>query len=168
MLSNLSYDQIIWMAAFAASLLVSYVLYIASYLTKKRHIDELALLAKTEGRELPTYEIERINSYWLGYLAALLVQLIMGTVIGWAALQIASENLTLGWWTGPAFAAWAAVIGSLVVDKYLIHPIADGKFYQSVEKGLIESFLTPDRKADPLNDDSVRKLVEILSEAIKK
>lgn len=167
MLSNLSYDQIIWMTAFAASLVVSYVLYIASYLTKKRHIDELALIAKAEGRELPSYEIDRVNSYWLGYLAALIIQLVIGTLIGWAALQIVSENLTLGWWTGPAVAAWAAVVGSLIVDKYLIHPIVDGKFYQTVEKGLLESFLAPD-KTDPMSDESVRRLVEMLSEVLKK
>ena len=54
-------------------------------------------------------------------------------------------GMHLGWVDGVievgTLAGIAAIVSGLLLDKYLIHPIADGKFMEEVETPLIEKFL---------------------------
>ena len=147
-------------ASAIAALVLGYVLYVAAYVKHKTEkqedyydfaIREKDYCIKTgeDSREPPADVIlkkEKSESWYIGYRLAAVVAVLAAAAIGWAAAWIASQEYgELTQVEDCIVAAAGALLGGLVVDRYVIHPIADGKFWEKVEVPLIERFLHPDQ-----------------------
>ena len=82
----------------------------------------------------------------MGYRLAAIVAVLAAAAAGWAAAWFVSqEYAALTQVEDCVVAAAGALLGGLAVDRYVIHPIADGKFWEKVEVPIIERFLHPDQ-----------------------
>ena len=89
---------------------------------------------------------EKVESWYVGYRLAAIVAVVAAAAAGWAAAWFVSqEYAALTQVEDCIVAAAGALLGGLVVDRYVIHPIADGKFWEKVEVPIIERFLHPDQ-----------------------
>ena len=147
-------------ASAIAALVLGYVLYVAAYVKHKTEKQEdyydFALREKDfcsksgeEIRDPPADVIlkkEKSESWYMGYRLAAVVAVLAAAAVGWAAAWIASQEYgELTQVEDCIVAAAGALLGGLVVDRYVIHPIADGKFWEKVEVPIIERFLHPDQ-----------------------
>lgn len=147
-------------ASAIAALVLGYVLYVAAYVKHKTEkqedyydfaIREKDYCEKTgeDSREPPADVIlkkEKSESWYMGYRLAAIVAVLAAAAVGWAAAWIASQEYgELTQVEDCIVAAAGALLGGLVVDRYVIHPIADGKFWEKVEVPIIERFLHPDQ-----------------------
>lgn len=131
-------------AAAIAAVLLGWACYVTAYVKHKNDAKDLMNRAQVAGAEVSDWEKirnERSSSWYLGYRLALVGLIIAATATGWAAAYIVSGEYVLDWAEDAAVAAAAAVIGGMVLDKYIIHPIADGKFFEKVEDPLVDYFL---------------------------
>ena len=147
-------------ASAIAAVILGYVLYVAAYVKHKTEkqedyydfaIREKDYCEKTgeTSREPPADAIlkkEKVESWYMGYRLAAVVAVLAAAAVGWAAAWIASQEYgELTQVEDCIVAAAGALLGGLVVDRYVIHPIADGKFWEKVEVPIIERFLHPDQ-----------------------
>lgn len=150
-------------AAAVAAFLLGYACYVAAYVKHKNDIrDELnkrAVATKDSG--LVPFEtgeekirIEKTSTWYLGYRLALVGLIVVSTAVGWAVGWAAGQDYALTWVEDAALAAAAAVIGGFVLDKYIIHPIADGSFFEKVEDPIVQRFL---QDAAPVVEDKVKE-----------
>lgn len=141
-------------AAAVAALLLGYACYVAAYVKHKNEkrdtANKLALMAKSsktspEAVYDPSYpmkvDLEKTETWYFGYRLALLGLMIVSTAVGWAVGWAVSQETILTWIEDAAVAAAGAVVGGLVLDKYIIHPIADGSFFERVEDPIVQRFL---------------------------
>ena len=147
-------------ASAIAALVLGYVLYVAAYVKHKTEkqedyydfaIREKDYCEKTgeASRDPPADVIlkkEKSESWYMGYRLAAVVAVLAAAAAGWAAAWIASQEYeALTQVEDCIVAAAGALLGGLAVDRYVIHPIADGKFWEKVEVPIIERFLHPDQ-----------------------
>lgn len=147
-------------ASAIAALVLGYVLYVAAYVKHKTEkqedyydfaIREKDYCEKTgeDSRDPPADVVlkkEKVDSWYMGYRLAAVVAVLAAAAVGWAAAWIASQEYgELTQVEDCIVAAAGALLGGLVVDRYVIHPIADGKFWEKVEVPIIERFLHPDQ-----------------------
>ena len=146
-------------ASAIAAFVLGYVLYVAAYVRHKNEKQEqfyfYAVREKDyenmdlEKRAIPaevTLGKEKTDAWYMGYRLAAVVAVLAAAAVGWAAAWIASQEYgELTQVEDCIVAAAGALLGGLVVDRYVIHPIADGKFWEKVEVPLIERFLHPDQ-----------------------
>lgn len=140
-------------ASAIAALVLGYVLYVAAYVKhkteKQEDYYEVAIANKDYDASIPsdlTLKKEKVESWYMGYRLAAVVAVLAAAAIGWAAAWIASQEYgELTQVEDCIVAAAGALLGGLVVDRYVIHPIADGKFWEKVEVPIIERFLHPDQ-----------------------
>lgn len=131
-------------AAAVAALLVGWACYVTAYVKHKNEAKDEENKILLQGCELYAEEkvkLERSGTWFFGYSLALIGLTIVSAAVGWAAAYIISGEYVLGWAEDCAVAVIGAVIGGLVLDKYIIHPIADGKFFEKVEDPLVDYFL---------------------------
>ena len=146
-------------AAAVAAVLLGYALYVAAYVKHKNEIrDEInkrAVATKDSG--LAPYEtgeerirIEKTTTWYNGYRLALLGLIVTSAGVGWVAAWAVGQDHVLTW-VEDAFVAFAgAVIGGFCLDKYIIHPIADGSFFEKVEDPIVQRFLQDGTVTDPV------------------
>ena len=146
-------------AAAVAAVLLGYALYVAAYVKHKNEIrDEInkrAVATKDSG--LAPYEtgeerirIEKTTTWYNGYRLALLGLIVTSAAVGWVAAWAVGQDHVLTW-VEDAFVAFAgAVIGGFCLDKYIIHPIADGSFFEKVEDPIVQRFLQDGIVTDPV------------------
>lgn len=150
-------------AAAVAAFLLGYACYVAAYVKHKNAIrDELnkrAVATKDSG--LAAYEtgeekirIEKTQTWYFGYRLALVGLFIVSTAVGWAVGWAVGQDHVLSWVEDAVLAAAGAIIGGFVLDKYIIHPIADGSFFERVEDPIVQRFLQDDM---PAVEDKVKK-----------
>lgn len=147
-------------ASAIAAVILGYVLYVAAYVKHKTEkqedyydfaIREKDFCNKTgeDTREPPADMIlkkEKVDSWYMGYRLAAVVAVIAAAAAGWAAAWFVSQEYeALTQVEDCVVAAAGALLGGLIVDRYVIHPIADGKFWEKVEVPIIERFLHPDQ-----------------------
>ena len=146
-------------ASAIAALVLGYVLYVAAYVKHKTEkqedyydfaIREKDYCEKTgeTSREPPADVIlkkEKSESWYIGYRLAAVVAVLAAAAAGWAAAWFIGQEYVLTQVEDCVVAAAGALLGGLVVDRYVIHPIADGKFWEKVEVPIIERFLHPDQ-----------------------
>ena len=148
-------------ASAAVALVLGYVLYVAAYVKHKTEkqedyydfaIREKDYCNKNDGetyRDPPADMIlkkEKVDSWYMGYRLAAVVAVLAAAAIGWAAAWFVSQEYPeMKQIEDCIVAAAGALIGGLVGDRYVIHPIADGKFWEKVEVPIIERFLHPDQ-----------------------
>ena len=145
---EIEYTRLI--AAAVAAVLLGYALYVAAYTKHKNAIrDEInkkAVATKDSG--LAPYEtgeerirIEKTQTWYNGYRLALLGLIVVSAAVGWLAAWAVGQDHILSWVEDCAVAFAGSLIGGLVLDKYIIHPIADGSFFEKVEDPIVQRFL---------------------------
>lgn len=145
---DIEYTRLI--AAAVAAVLLGYALYVAAYTKHKNEkrdtSNRLALMAKSGNTGCdPTLmmevDIEKTQTWYNGYRLALLGLIVVSAAVGWIAAWAVGQDHVLTWVEDCAVAFAGAVIGGLVLDKYIIHPIADGSFFERVEDPIVQRFL---------------------------
>ncbi len=140
-------------ASAITALVLGYVLYVAAYVKhkteKQEDYYEVAIANKDYNSSMPSdlaLKKEKVESWYIGYRLAAIVAVLAAAAIGWAAAWIVSQEYPeMKQIEDCIVAAAGALLGGLVVDRYVIHPIADGKFWEKVEVPIIERFLHPDQ-----------------------
>ena len=137
--------------AAVAAILLGYACYVAAYVKHRNEIrdslNKAALADKaTKGSVTPNdvydeYKLEKTSTWYLGYRLALVGLIVVATAIGWAVSWFVGQDHVLTWVEDGALAAAGAIIGGFVLDKYIIHSIADGVFFEKVEDPLVQRFL---------------------------
>ena len=172
-------------ASAIAAVVLGYVLYVAAYVKHKTEKQEdyydFAIREKDfcnksgeEIRDPPADVIlkkEKSESWYMGYRLAAIVAVLAAAAVGWAAAWFVSQEYVLTQVEDCVVAAAGALLGGLAVDRYVIHPIADGKFWEKVEVPIIERFLHPDQGDVEASAKAVKKVMEetapvILSEPV--
>ena len=136
--------------AAVAAILLGYSCYVAAFVKHRNEIrdgeNKRLLELKDSGLSPMTdlteqYRIEKTSTWYFGYRLALLGLIIIATAVGWAVGWAVGQDYVLTWVEDGVLAASAAIIGGLIVDKHVIHPIADGSFFEKVEDPLVQRFL---------------------------
>lgn len=130
--------------AFLASICLGWVLYVSAYVKQKNKKIEEAFedeLLALKNDSFSLVGVAKTETWFIGYKMALFVLIIAATVIGWLASWAVGQETVLSQIEDVVLAAFAAIIGGLVADRFLIHPIADGSFFEKVEVPITENFL---------------------------
>lgn len=137
-------------AAAVGAVLLGYALYVAAFVKHRNEIRDqinmMSLAAKNAGEEPEisvgqSVRLEKTSTWYIGYRLALVGLIVVSTAVGWALGWAVGHDHILTWVEDAALAAAGAVIGGFVLDKYIIHPIADGEFFEKVEDPLVQRFL---------------------------
>lgn len=138
--------------AAVAAILLGYACYVAAFVKHRNEIrdslNKAALADKaTKGSVTPNdvydeYKLEKTSTWYLGYRLALVGLIVVATAIGWAVSWFVGQDHVLTWVEDGALAAAGAIIGGFIADKYIIHSIADGVFFEKVEDPLVQRFLS--------------------------
>ena len=151
-------------AACVAAFLLSWGCYVTAYTKHKNAAidakNERLLNLKNSGLSptedlLENVKIEKSKTFFFGYRLALIGLYFVSAAIGWAVGWGVGQDHILTWVEDAAVAAAGAVIGGLVLDKYIIHPIADGSFFEKVEDPIVQRFL---QDGAPIVENKVKKL----------
>ena len=136
--------------AAVAAVLLGYACYVAAFVKHRNEIrdgeNKRLLNLKDSGLSPETdlteqYRIEKTSTWYLGYRLALVGLIVVATAIGWAVSWFVGQDHVLTWVEDGALAAAGAIIGGFIADKYIIHSIADGVFFEKVEDPLVQRFL---------------------------
>ena len=156
---EIEYTRLI--TAAVAAVLLGYALYVAAYVKHKNEkrdtSNKLALMAKSGNGEFDPslttkVDIEKTETWYNGYRLALLGLIVTSAAVGWVAAWAVGQDHVLTWVEDAAVAFAGAVIGGFVLDKYIIHPIADGSFFEKVEDPIVQRFLQDGIVADPVKE----------------
>ena len=141
--------------AAVGAFLIASTLYIVGKVKQEYKLQDERNKAHLEGEAYPEWKLDRVKTWYKGYKLGLIECLLLGFFLGAGAGVL---GVHLGWVNGAieigTLAGLAAIISGLLLDKYLIHPIADGSFMEQVETPLIEKFLsiTPSDPEDAPED----------------
>ena len=150
--------------AAVAAILLGYACYVAAFVKHRNEIrdslNKAALVGKaTRGSATPNdiydeYKLEKTETWYFGYRLALIGLIVVATAIGWAVSWFVGQDYVLTWVEDGVLAAAGAIIGGLIADKYIIHSIADGVFFERVEDPLVQRFL---QDAVPVVESEVKE-----------
>jgi uncharacterized membrane protein YeaQ/YmgE (transglycosylase-associated protein family) len=138
-------------AAAVAAVLLGWALYVNAFVKHKNDIkDQTNRMSVYQKQNSEQYagadawdriRIERSSTWYLGYRLALIGLIIVAAAVGWVAAWIIGGEYEITWVEDCLAAAAGAIIGGFLLDKFIIHPIADGSFFEKVEDPLVEYFL---------------------------
>ena len=138
-------------ASAVIAVLLGWACYVTAFVKHKNDIKDetnrMSVYAKVHSEQYVDIDawdkikIERSSTWYLGYRLALVGLIIVATAIGWATAYFVSGEYEISWVEDCLVAGLGALVGGLVLDKYIIHPIADGKFFEKVEDPLVDRFL---------------------------
>ena len=134
------------------AVLLGWGCYVTAYIKHKNAImdeENKILLEGSDPYLSDKVRSEKVKTWYIGYRLALVGLIIVATVVGWATAYFVSGEHELTWVEDCLVAGLGALIGGLILDKYIIHPIADGKFFEKVEDPLVDRFLQDGIIADP-------------------
>ena len=128
--------------AAVGAFLIASTLYIVAKVKQEYKLQDEKNKALISGEEYPSWKLDRVKTWYKGYKLGLIECLLLGFFFGAGAGVL---GVHLGWVNGAieigTLAGISSIVAGLLLDKYLIHPIADGKFMEQVETPLIEKFL---------------------------
>ena len=128
--------------AAVGAFIIASTLYIVGKVKQEYKLQDERNKALISGEEYPEWKLERVKTWYKGYKLGLIECLLLGFFFGAGAGVL---GVHLGWVNGcieiGTLGGLAAIVSGLLLDKYLIHPIADGSFMEKVETPLIEKFL---------------------------
>jgi len=128
--------------AAVGAFLIASTLYIVGKVKQEYKLQDEKNKAHIEGETYPDWKLDRVKTWYKGYKLGLIECLLLGFFFGAGAGVL---GVHLGWVNGAieigTLGGISAIVAGLLLDKYLIHPIADGKFMEQVETPLIEKFL---------------------------
>ena len=145
--------------AFVGGLMIASTLYIVGKVKQKYKLLDEKNAAMLAGEEYPSWKLERLETWFKGYKLGLIECMVLSFFVGAGAAILGAH---LGWVHGAielgALAGLAAIVSGIFMDKYIIHPIADGKFMEQVETPLIEKFLGLVTDAPEVSDEDLKKI----------
>ena len=145
--------------AFVGALIVAYALYVVAKVKHESEIIDEKKDALLAGEQLQSWRAEKIEHWYKGYKLALVECLALGTLFGAGAGILGAH---LGWIHGAielgALAGLAAIVSGLLLDTYVIHPIADNRFQKDVEFPLVQKFLGIATDIAEVSDEDLRKI----------
>lgn len=161
-------------AAAVAAVLLGWALYVNAFVKHKNEIKDnvnrCAVYAKINSDQyagpdaMEQIRIEKSSTWYLGYRLALAGLIIAAAAVGWVAAWIISGEYHITVVEDCIAAAAGAIIGGFVLDKFIIHPIADGRFFEKVEDPLVEYFLEngvlPSQKVEAPEEEIAAKVQE--------
>lgn len=162
------------LAIVGTALILFAVLYLVGYQEKKSKVLELKALALKNGTAVDEISIAKVESFNNIYVCALLLGAGISAVIAYLGMiSVIPNAVTLA---GPLdyvlYAIASVIVAGLVLDKFFVHPIADGTFKSKVidplTNAIIDQFQDDDKKAPALSDDQMTALITALQNAIKK
>ena len=128
--------------AAVGAMMIASVLYIVGKVNQEYKLQDERNKAHLEGEAYPEWKLDRVKTWYKGYKLGLIECLLLGFFFGAGAGVL---GVHLGWVNGAieigTLGGISGIVAGLLLDKYLIHPIADGKFMEQVETPLIEKFL---------------------------
>ena len=128
--------------AAVGAFLIASTLYIVGKVKQEYKLQDERNKAHLEGEAYPEWKLDRVKTWYKGYKLGLIECLLLGFFFGAGAGVL---GVHLGWVNGAieigTLGGISAIVAGLLLDKYLIHPIADGSFMEQVETPLIEKFL---------------------------
>ena len=139
-------DELIAMTigAVIGALLIAYTCYVVSKVKHDYEIRDAYNEAKLAGEDYPDWKLAKSSAWYKGYKLALVILAVVSALIGvGAALVVMKYGYADGMIESCAAAFAGAVVGGLVVDKKVIHPIADNEFLEKCETPIVEAFLDP-------------------------
>ena len=145
--------------AFVGALIVAYALYVVAKVKHESEIIDEKKDALLAGKQLQEWRAEKIAKWYKGYKLALVECLALGTLFGAGAGILGAH---LGWVHGAielgALAGLAAIVSGLLLDVYVIHPIADNNFQKDVEFPLVQKFLGIATDIAEVSDEDLKKI----------
>ena len=149
--------------AAVGAFIIASTLYIVGKVKQEYKLQDERNKALISGEEYPEWKLDRVRTWYKGYKLGLIECLLLGFFFGAGAGVL---GVHLGWVDGcieiGALAGLAAIVSGLLLDKYLIHPIADGSFMEKVETPLIEKFLGLTSDAAEDDPEDLKKLAQKL------
>ena len=151
--------------AFVGGLMIASTLYIVGKVKQKYKLLDEKNAAMLAGEEYPSWKLERLNTWYKGYKLGLIECMIISFFMGAGAGILGAH---LGWVDGAielgTLAGLAAIVAGIFLDRYIIHPIADGKFMEQVETPLIEKFLGLAADAPETDVEDLKKIAQHLKD----
>ena len=145
--------------AFVGGLIVAYALYVVAKVKHESEIIDEKKDALLAGQQLQSWRAEKIEKWYKGYKLALVECLALGTLFGAGAGILGAH---LGWVNGAielgALAGLAAIVSGLLLDTYVIHPIADNNFQKDVEFPLVQKFLGIGADIAEVSDEDLKRI----------
>ena len=141
--------------AAVGAFIIASTLYIVGKVKQEYKLQDERNKAHLEGEAYPEWKLDRVKTWYKGYKLGLIECLLLGFFFGAGAGVL---GVHLGWVDGAieigTLGGISAIVAGLLLDKYLIHPIADGSFMEQIETPLIEKFLgiTPSDPEDAPED----------------
>ena len=141
--------------AAVGAFIIASTLYIVGKVKQEYKLQDERNKAHLEGEAYPEWKLDRVKTWYKGYKLGLIECLLLGFFFGAGAGVL---GVHLGWVNGAieigTLGGISAIVAGLLLDKYLIHPIADGSFMEQIETPLIEKFLgiTPSDPEDAPED----------------
>ena len=130
--------------AVVGAVIISFVLYVVAKIKHSTDILDAENAAKLAGEAYPEYKVKKANVWYKGYKLGMISCFLLALGVGFGTGVL---GVHLGWTDGAievgALGAVAALAGGLLLDRYMVHPIADGKFVEKVETPLVDAFLNP-------------------------
>ena len=149
--------------AFVGGLMIASTLYIVGKVKQKYKLLDEKNAAMLTGEEYPSWKLERLETWFKGYKLGLIECMVLSFFVGAGAAILGAH---LGWVHGAielgALAGLAAIVSGIFMDKYIIHPIADGKFMEQVETPLIEKFLGVASDAAEADPEDLKEIAKKL------
>ena len=149
--------------AFVGGLMIASTLYIVGKVKQKYKLLDEKNAAMLAGEEYPSWKLERLETWFKGYRLGLIECMVLSFFVGAGAAILGAH---LGWVHGAielgALAGLAAIVSGIFMDKYIIHPIADGKFMEQVETPLIEKFLGVASDAAEADPEDLKEIAKKL------
>lgn len=149
--------------AAVGAMMIASVLYIVGKVNQEYKLQDERNKALLSGEEYPAWKLERVKTWYKGYKLGLIECFLLGFFFGAGAGVL---GVHLGWVNGcieiGTLAGIAAIIAGLLLDRYLLHPIANGKFMEQVETPLIEKFLGIASDAAEDDPEDLKKLAQKL------
>ena len=149
--------------AFVGGLMIASTLYIVGKVKQKYKLLDEKNAAMLAGVEYPSWKLERLETWFKGYKLGLIECMVLSFFVGAGAAILGAH---LGWVHGAielgALAGLAAIVSGIFMDKYIIHPIADGKFMEQVETPLIEKFLGVASDAAEADPEDLKEIAKKL------
>ena len=142
-------------ASIGGAFIIGWFLYVNAFVKHRNEKTENYLIEKwsvfgedAHVDELTKAKYEKSKNWYHGYTAALLALIAGASVVGWFAPSLIAEKWSIPEGLEPLVSFIAAFLSGIVIDYFVVHPIAEGVFFSKVEEPILRTFLEAPDKVD--------------------